>query len=41
MREEGVMSGIISAAPFNDVFTATKDNNTMQAAVTAIYEVGQ
>jgi hypothetical protein len=35
------MSGIISAIPFNDVFTATKNNNTMQATVTAIYEVGQ
>jgi hypothetical protein len=37
---EGVMSGIISAAPFNDVFTATRDNSTMQGTVTAIYEIG-
>jgi hypothetical protein len=37
---EGVMSGIISATPFNDVFTATKGDNTMQALVTAIYELG-
>jgi hypothetical protein len=35
------MSGIISATAFNDIFTATKNNNTMQATVTAIYEVGQ
>lgn len=35
------MSGIISDAAFNDVFTATKNNNTMQALVTAIYELGR
>lgn len=34
------MSGIISAKPFNDVFPETRDNATMQAFVTAIYEVG-
>lgn len=34
------MSGIISAAPFNDFFPATKDNSTMQGFTTAIYEVG-
>lgn len=34
------MSGIISAGPFNDIFTATKNNDTMQALVTAIYELG-
>lgn len=34
------MSGIISAKPFNDVFPQTRDNRTMQAFVTAIYEVG-
>ena len=34
------MSGIISADPFNDVFPETRDNPTMQAMVTAIYEIG-
>ncbi|AEO53730.1 hypothetical protein MYCTH_2295444 [Thermothelomyces thermophilus ATCC 42464] len=34
------MSGIITAPAFNDVFTATKDNPTMQGLVTAIYELG-
>ena len=34
------MSGIIAAKPFNDVFTATRDNSTMQGFVTAIYEIG-
>ena len=34
------MSGIINAAPFNDVFTATKNNSTMQGTVTALYEIG-
>lgn len=34
------MSGIINAKPFNDVFTATRDNSTMQGTVTAIYEIG-
>lgn len=34
------MSSIIDADPFNDVFTATKDNSTMQGVVTAIYELG-
>jgi MFS family permease len=34
------MSGIITAAPFNDLFEATKDNSTMQGLVTAIYELG-
>ncbi|QKX59670.1 uncharacterized protein TRUGW13939_06810 [Talaromyces rugulosus] len=38
--DQGVMSGIISDVAFNDVFTATKNNNTMQALVTAIYELG-
>jgi len=35
-----VMSGIISAPAFNKVFTETTDNPTMQALVTAIYEIG-
>ena len=34
------MSSIIDADPFNDVFTATRDNSTMQGVVTAIYELG-
>jgi len=34
------MSGIITAAPFNDVFVATRNNSTMQGLVTAIYEIG-
>ncbi|KAF7592373.1 hypothetical protein BBP40_000357 [Aspergillus hancockii] len=37
---QGVMSSIIDAKPFNDVFTATRDNSTMQGVVTAIYELG-
>lgn len=37
---EGVMSGIISAKPFNSVFTATDGNSTMQGTVTALYEIG-
>ncbi|KAK0632691.1 general substrate transporter [Immersiella caudata] len=38
--DQGVMSGIITAKPFNDVFEATRDNSTMQGTVTAIYEIG-
>ncbi|KKY21640.1 putative sugar transporter stl1 [Diplodia seriata] len=38
--DQGVMSGIIGAAPFNDYFEETKDNKTYQGFVTAIYEVG-
>ncbi|KAJ5915834.1 hexose carrier protein [Penicillium verhagenii] len=38
--DQGVMSSIIDADPFNDIFTATKDNSTMQGVVTAIYELG-
>ncbi|KAK6068723.1 hypothetical protein SCUP515_09426 [Seiridium cupressi] len=38
--DQGVMSGIISAKPFNDLFEATRDNSTMQGTVTAIYEIG-
>ncbi|KAA8649322.1 hypothetical protein EYZ11_011634 [Aspergillus tanneri] len=38
--DQGVMSGIIDADPFNDVFTATRNNSTMQGVVTAIYELG-
>lgn len=38
--DQGVMSGIISATAFNDIFTATKNDNTMQALVTAVYELG-
>ncbi|KAJ5198627.1 uncharacterized protein N7498_007744 [Penicillium cinerascens] len=38
--DQGVMSGIISASAFNDIFTATKNDDTMQATVTAVYELG-
>ncbi|KAL8739788.1 MAG: hypothetical protein Q9190_007442, partial [Brigantiaea leucoxantha] len=38
--DQGVMSGIITSPEFNDLFTATKDNSTMQGFVTAIYELG-
>ncbi|KAJ5646398.1 hexose carrier protein [Penicillium lividum] len=38
--DQGVMSSIIDADSFNDIFTATKDNSTMQGVVTAIYELG-
>ena len=38
--DQGVMSGIITAPTFNDLFTATKSNSTMQGFVTAIYEIG-
>ncbi|KAH9887458.1 general substrate transporter [Xylariomycetidae sp. FL2044] len=38
--DQGVMSGIISADAFADVFTETRDNSTMQGLVTAIYEIG-
>lgn len=35
------MSGIISDPAFNDMFKATKNDDTMQATVTAVYEVGE
>ncbi|KAL8779124.1 MAG: hypothetical protein Q9213_007085 [Squamulea squamosa] len=38
--DQGVMSGIITAPAFNELFTATKGNSTMQGFVTAIYEIG-
>jgi len=38
--DQGVMSGIITAPAFNDIFIETKDNSTMQGTVTAIYEIG-
>ncbi|KAF2176299.1 general substrate transporter [Zopfia rhizophila CBS 207.26] len=38
--DQGVMSGIISAEPFNDYFPETKDDATWQGFVTAIYEIG-
>lgn len=38
--DQGVMSGIISAPAFADMFEATRDNATMQGLVTAIYEIG-
>lgn len=38
--DQGVMSGIISADPFNKYFPETKDNSVYQGFVTAIYEIG-
>ena len=38
--DQGVMSGIISAAPFNAYFPQTLNNSVYQGFVTAIYEVG-
>ncbi|KAK3497386.1 sugar transporter [Neurospora hispaniola] len=38
--DQGVMSGIITAPAFNNFFTPTKDNSTMQGLITAIYEIG-
>jgi sugar porter (SP) family MFS transporter len=38
--DQGVMSGIISADPFNTYFPSTKDNSVYQGFVTAIYEIG-
>jgi MFS family permease len=34
------MSGIITAPAFNNLFTATKNNPTIQGVVTSIYEIG-
>lgn len=38
--DQGVMSGIISADPFNAYFPETKNNSVYQGFVTAIYEIG-
>lgn len=38
--DQGVMSGIITDPVFNDYFTATKDNSTIQGITTGIYEIG-
>jgi len=38
--DQGVMSGIISAEPFNNYFPSTKNDSVYQGFVTAIYEVG-
>ncbi|KAJ5376003.1 hypothetical protein N7509_012889 [Penicillium cosmopolitanum] len=38
--DQGVMSGIISSTAFTDVFTAAQGDNTMQALITAVYELG-
>ncbi|KAJ5652862.1 Sugar transporter STL1 [Penicillium longicatenatum] len=38
--DQGVMSGIINATEFTDVFTAAKGDSTMQALITAVYEAG-
>lgn len=38
--DQGLMSGIITAPQFNGEFPATKDNGTIQGAVTSCYELG-
>lgn len=38
--DQGVMSGIISADPFNNYFPSTKDDSVYQGFITAIYEIG-
>jgi MFS family permease len=38
--DQGVMSGIISADPFNNYFPQTKNDSVYQGFVTAIYEIG-
>ncbi|KAK7190109.1 hypothetical protein DPSP01_007948 [Paraphaeosphaeria sporulosa] len=38
--DQGVMSGIIAADPFNNYFPETKNDATWQGFVTAIYEIG-
>ncbi|KAK0730914.1 sugar transporter, partial [Lasiosphaeris hirsuta] len=38
--DQGVMSGIITASDFNNVFEATRDSSPMQGTITAIYEIG-
>jgi MFS family permease len=38
--DQGVMSGIISAKPFNEYFPRTDGNSVYQGFVTAIYEIG-
>lgn len=38
--DQGVMSGIISAQPFADIFPQVRDDSTWQGFVTAIYEIG-
>ncbi|KAJ5798532.1 Sugar transporter STL1 [Penicillium pulvis] len=38
--DQGVMSGIINATDFDDVFTAADGDSVMQALITAVYEAG-
>ncbi|KAI9837497.1 MAG: hypothetical protein M1819_007146 [Sarea resinae] len=38
--DQGVMSGIITNYHFNQMFTATRGDSTMQGLVTAVYELG-
>jgi MFS family permease len=38
--DQGVMSGIITAPAFADVFEETRGNSTIQGLVTSIYEIG-
>ncbi|KAJ2982656.1 hypothetical protein NUW58_g6397 [Xylaria curta] len=38
--DQGVMSGILTAPAFAEVFPETKDNSTIQGVVTSIYDLG-
>ncbi|KAI1115935.1 general substrate transporter [Nemania sp. NC0429] len=38
--DQGVMSGILTAPAFADVFEETRDNSTIQGVVTSIYDLG-
>ncbi|KAI0526266.1 general substrate transporter [Xylaria bambusicola] len=38
--DQGVMSGILTAPAFADVFEETRDNSTIQGLVTSIYDLG-
>ncbi|KAI0405758.1 general substrate transporter [Xylaria palmicola] len=38
--DQGVMSGILTAPAFSDVFEETRDNSTIQGVVTSVYDLG-
>ncbi|KAI0442035.1 general substrate transporter [Xylaria telfairii] len=38
--DQGVMSGILTAPAFADVFEETRDNSTLQGVVTSVYDLG-
>ncbi|TGJ79755.1 hypothetical protein E0Z10_g9010 [Xylaria hypoxylon] len=38
--DQGVMSGILTAPAFSDVFVETRNNSTIQGVVTSIYDLG-